>query len=337
MSNKNLLSILMLILMVFGGTQLNAQDDVEVVNVVKIGDTGYKSLSDAITAATAGQTITFIENISEDVTLNKSLTIDGANKNYTGTMTVNNVTVTVKNTNFIKGQVNKSKGTGTTAKITVIDCAFDGEGLNVYAMNLAGTNSILIENVTCKSYGLGMLQVPSSATSVVVKNVEISDVKYGLKIDYANAVSLENVIINPSTKYGILNSNYGAKTYTIKNCDISAPIELWERNSTTYTTYKFEGINNVSYLIAKLTKIEGSGAFVATNNGSEFLDVKVNTLAEALPFVENRNYLKLLSDAVLESDQSFNINGNFHLLEKEVIGSADGVLSQSLQLCEFHH
>ena len=109
MSNKNLLSILMLVLMVFGGTQLNAQDDVEVVNVVKIGDTGYTSLFDAITAAIDGQTITFIENISENVTLNKSLTIDGANKNYTGTMTVNNVTVTVKNTNFIKGLVYKSK------------------------------------------------------------------------------------------------------------------------------------------------------------------------------------------------------------------------------------
>lgn len=32
-----------------------------------------------------------------------------------------------------------------------------------------------------------------------------------------------------------------------------------------------------------------------------------------------------------------NINGNPHLLEKEVVRAADSVLSQSLQLCEFHH
>ena len=76
----------MLVLLVLGGAKLNAQDDVEVevVNVVKIGETGYESLSAAITAATAGQTITFIDNINENVTLNKNLTIDGANKNYTG-------------------------------------------------------------------------------------------------------------------------------------------------------------------------------------------------------------------------------------------------------------
>lgn len=305
----------MFVLFVFGGSKLNAQK-------VKIGETEYETFAAAITAATAGQTITFIDNVNENVTINKSLTIDGANKNYTGTMTTSGTTeytITVENVNFVSGKFVKPKNTGSNGNYTFRNCIFDGNGLGAYAVDLRGTSSIVIENVTCRNYGYGMLQVPSSATSIVVKDVEISDVYYGLKIDYANAVSLENVTINPSTTIGIYDSNYGAKTYTIKNCHLSgndAPIKIWERNQTVYTTFNFvEGVTTLSSLpTSKYAKITGTGAQVAKNNGGTLTDIIFcGTLAEALPFVENSNYLKLLSDVELESDNAFNINGNFTL------------------------
>ena len=64
--------------------------------VAKIGETKYSTLTKAIAAATAGQTIELLADITENVTVSKNLTIDGANDeavggkfNYTGTMTAN--------------------------------------------------------------------------------------------------------------------------------------------------------------------------------------------------------------------------------------------------------
>ncbi|MBR5021004.1 MAG: hypothetical protein IKY17_05180, partial [Oscillospiraceae bacterium] len=82
----------------------NSNGTYGVVGVVaKIGETGYATLADAIKAATAGQTITLNADVNENVTINRNLTIDGKDNNYTGTMTVNNVTVTIDNVNFVKG------------------------------------------------------------------------------------------------------------------------------------------------------------------------------------------------------------------------------------------
>ena len=205
----------------------------------------YATLAEAIKAATAGSTITLLADVNENVTINKNLTIDGADKNYTGTMTVNNVTVTIENVNFVKGQIYKNKNTGTTANVTIKNCNFDGQGMNAYAINLGGTKSIAIENVTAKDYGYGLLQVPSSCAGLTVKNVTVSGCYYGLKVDYANAVTIENADIDANI--GIYDSNFGTKTYTIKDSKISS-ISIWQRNTTNYTTFKFEGVNEVTTL-----------------------------------------------------------------------------------------
>ena len=216
--------------------------------VAKIGETYYATLAKAIAAATAGQTIEFIANITEDVTVNKSVTIDGADFEYTGTMTLNNINVTIQKVAFVKGQVYKHKSTGSNAQVTIKDCSFDGQGLNAYAVNLGGGKNINIENVTAKDYGYGLLQVPSSFSNVSLKNVSISEVYYGIKIDYAGAVSLENVTMTDVAEYGIYDSNYGNKTYTVKNSTISS-IEIWERaGAAKTTTFNFVGENTVGSL-----------------------------------------------------------------------------------------
>ena len=162
----------------------------------------------------------------------------------------------------------------TNAKITIKNCDFDGQGLDAYAINLGGTNSIVIENVTAKDYGYGLLQVPSSCAGLTVKNVNVSGCYYGLKVDYANAVTIENANIDATI--GIYDSNYGNKTYTIKNSTISS-IKIWERAAAKTTTFKFEGANTVGTLstsqYAKYVLAKGA---TLTAPASEDYDVTTN-------------------------------------------------------------
>ena len=109
-------------------------------NVAKVGDTEYATLAEAISAASAGGTVELIADVTESVTLSKSVTIDGANFKYTGTMTVNKgLTVTVQNINFINGGIDKpSKQNSTTGTYTIKSCTFDGKGEYAYSLRFYG-------------------------------------------------------------------------------------------------------------------------------------------------------------------------------------------------------
>lgn len=254
--------------------------------VATVNGTNYATLAEAIKAATAGSTITLLADVSENVTINKNLTIDGANYKYTGKMTLNKVNVTIENVNFVKGTVYKNKNTGATDSVVIRNCTFDGQSMADYAINLGAVNYITIENVTAKDYGYGLLQIPSSCVSLSVKNVDIRDVNYGLKIDYCNGVTLENVTIENAAVAGILDSNYGAKTYTVKNCKINS-INIWERSAAKTTTFKFEGVNEVATL--------------STSAYAKYIGVEVDgtiygTLADAFAAAQNGDTVKLLGN-----------------------------------------
>ena len=272
------------------------------VSAAKIGEKTYETLAAAISAAKAGETITLLSDRTENVTISKNLTIDGAGKTYTGTMTVNNVNATIQNVAFVEGQVYKDKKTGSNAAIiTIKDCTFDGQGLNAYAVNLGGTASMVLEDIKATGYGYGLLQVPSSCAGLSIKNVEVSDCYYGFKVDYANAVSMENVKIANDVTIGIYDSNYGTKTYTIKGSTLNAttPIKIWERNQTTYTTFKFEGKNTIASLpTSTLVKYEG----VIVGNSA------YGELTDALADVKANDVLNIHSNYTL--DKSINVTGN---------------------------
>ena len=190
--------------------------------VAKIGEQGYETLADALAAATAGQTITFLADVTEDVTISKAVTIDGADKTYTGAMTLK-ADATIKNVNF------------------------DGKGYNGYAITTRGANYLTIEDCTAKNYGYGFVQLASGTALTTVKNVTVSDMNYGVKVDYSNAVVLENVDITAAVA-AVLNSNYGEKTITIKDSKLNI-LGTWTRNNTIKTTYVFEGENSIDQFI----------------------------------------------------------------------------------------
>ena len=187
-------------------------------DMVAIGENTYTSLAEAITAANAGDTITFLKNITEDVTINKAITIDGNGKTFTGQMVLQK-NITVKNVNF------------------------DGQGYNGYAVVTKSAYIVVIEDCTVKNYAYGFLNINSNNDKTTVKNVTVSDVTYGIKVDRSNGVTLENVDITAGTA-AIYNSNYGVKTIAIKNSKLNI-IRTWTRNETVKTTYVFEGKNTV--------------------------------------------------------------------------------------------
>ena len=78
--------------------------------VAAVGDEGYESLAEAIAAAKDGETVTLLADITEDVTIDKSITLDLGGKTLTNTSTGkatisvgNGAIVTVKNGNVIGG------------------------------------------------------------------------------------------------------------------------------------------------------------------------------------------------------------------------------------------
>jgi hypothetical protein len=117
--------------------------------VAQIGDVKYETLAEAIAAAKAGNTIVLLGDVTEDVTIKKNLTIDGAKFKYTGNISVTgkNIEVTIKNVNFVNG-------TG-------------------YAITTNTIKSITVENCTVTNYAFGFLYANKSTTTVTVKNVEV--------------------------------------------------------------------------------------------------------------------------------------------------------------------
>ncbi len=300
---------------------ITGADDLTVfpVYAAQIGDDKFGTLSAAITAAQPNDTIVLLANITEDVTVNKSITIDGKksdteNYSYTGGISVSGSSsaVTVKNVNFVGGAN--------------------------YAITTNTIKSITVENCTASGYDYGFLYANKSTPTVKVKNVTVNGVNYGFHWVYGTTATLENVTMT-NVYYGLYIQNYAGKTVTLKNCNISS-IGIWERSgSSGVQTFKFEGSNTVSTLSnsqyakyvladdAELTAPEGSA--VTASNDAYFVkyvdgtyksvkaiaqigDVKYESLAEA--FAEGGDIV-LLSDVELaktitvKKDASLDLNG----------------------------
>ena len=217
--------------------------------VAEVGGFKYESITDAIANANAGDTITLIANVNENVTVNKSVTIDGAGFNYTGTMTLNAASITIKDVIFVEGNISKGKGTTASATITIEDCEFYGNGMGGYAISLRLTSTVTVKNCYAEGYGSGFLTLPGANASLEVSDVEVVGENYAFKIDYSGAVSLTRVKIS-NAGIGIWDSNYGAKTYTLTDCEIDAenPISIWDRGTGITDTFEFVGNNKLANL-----------------------------------------------------------------------------------------
>ena len=278
----------------------------------------YKTLAAAITAATSGQTITLIGDVKESVTITKNLTIDGAGKQYTGIIALQKVNATIKNVNFIKGQIAKEKSY-TGGNVTILGCTFDGQGLDSYAVNVARTTNIVIEGVTAKNYGYGFLQVSHANSSLSIKNLSVENVNYALKVDYSGGVTIDGLNVKDVKVAAIYNSNYGTKTYTITNSDFSGAVEaikMWERNTTVYNTFVFAGGNTLGDATLSTSPYAIYKGVVAEVGNKKYLDLRA-----AFDAAKDGDIVKLLEDVELtDADviQVDKLNTFYHIAGKNI-------------------
>ncbi len=225
--------------------EFNLENDLPADDVVAtVNDDEYATIQEAINAAQANDTIVFCDDVNENVTIDKNITLDGADKQYTGTMTISdNKTVTIANVNFVKGSITEEKG--THGKLTITNCDFDDSDKSTnYAITVRGSDNVVIEDCTATGYNYGMLYIPSSVANISVKNVEVINSTVAFNISYSGDGRFENVELTNVT-YGLHVQNYGARTFTLTGCefDCGSPVYV-QKKGTAYVTFKFEGNND---------------------------------------------------------------------------------------------
>ncbi len=159
--------------------------------VAQVGTTTYKTLNGAIGAAAEGDTVTLLKDTTEDVVINKNITLDLDGKTLTGTKTsgkasltvVKGATATVKN-GTILGTENgyytiQNNGTATFETLTA---------------TAGNTGSSMIDNwgtltITSGTYTGGLNVVKSEEGSVLTINGGEFTLSYSKKWDF-NAVIL---------------------------------------------------------------------------------------------------------------------------------------------------
>ena len=181
------------------------QDDTT-TNAAKVGEEVYTTLATALDKAQDGDTVTLLADVTEDVTITKSITLDLGDKTLTNTsagkatISVTGGTVTVKNGTVIGGtgyyniEVTKNSNADLTLE-------------NVTAT--AGNNgSSMIDNwgtltINSGSYTGGMNTVKSEEGSTLVINNGTFTCDYGKKWSYtATILVYGDTTINGGTVYG---------------------------------------------------------------------------------------------------------------------------------------
>ena len=107
------------------------QAQIDALAVASVGDSKYKSLTEAIDAAQDGQTVTLLADATEDVVISKSITLDLGGKTLTNTnagkatISVQSGTVTVQNGSVIGGTsyYNIEVTKNSNANLTLTDVA----------------------------------------------------------------------------------------------------------------------------------------------------------------------------------------------------------------------
>ena len=243
---KKFMAILLVVAMIFtvAAFSANAAD----TDVAAIGEATYATLADAITAAEAGDTITLLGDVTEDVTINKNITLDGAEKQYTGKISVaGGKTVVIQNVNFVSGRIDA--GTKNTKNnLTVKGCNFEGS-LSTYTIIINSGTNLIIEDCNAKDIGQGLAYAKNSVSNIELTNVNIDGATYGLNMVNNTTTTLTNVTMKNVTR-GLQFQTNSAKTITFENCTISisddehaAPVYISHKADVAQTLV-FKGVND---------------------------------------------------------------------------------------------
>ena len=277
--------------------------------VAQIGTVKYATLQAAINAVKNGETITFLSDITENVTVTEKAglyyTIDGDGKNMTGTITVSSLSdtednrrITIKNINFVDTVNGRDFITSTATnhypRITVEGCSFTGTGkeaANSVAVRLKSSHSVVIKD--CTGTGLHSFMQNTAGWDLTIENVKVTDSKSGLALGTVQGV-------------------------TVKDCDITADgygirLDAGYNNNAVIESNKVESF--IPVVVRKATvdsniTVQGTNTFTATNEDGLWMAIGTSEYEAngEMPAAATGKVRVTLNDANLSKD---GVYGNY--------------------------
>ena len=229
--------------------------------VASIGNKYYTSIAKALEVVKNGETITLVNDVTENVTLTEKAglyyTIDGADKAMKGNITVNSLSdtndnrrITIKNINFVdESDANvdfiSSVNTNHYPRLTVEGCTFTGSGNDGdVAIRLKSSHSVVIKD--CTGTGLHSFLQNTSGWNLTIENVKVTNSKSGLALGTVQGVTVKgsNIVV---PGYGIrLDANTYNNNAVIESNKVEAFIPVVVRNANTESNIEFKGENTMT-------------------------------------------------------------------------------------------
>ncbi|MBR6509629.1 MAG: hypothetical protein IKT38_03385 [Clostridia bacterium] len=149
------------------------QDAGYIPPVCQIGETTYEKFADAAEAVQDGETITLLEEISSDISLdaNKTYTVDASDNRIIGTINVNAGNVTLKDVTATNVKVNNA------ANVVIDGGSYDGATAPALIVDSAATGTITVKNgasLTCSTGNVINTYAGSNAT-INLEDCSVSD------------------------------------------------------------------------------------------------------------------------------------------------------------------
>ena len=235
---------------------VKGDSSIEKFFAAKVGDTYYKTLPEAVAAAQNGETVTLLEDVTENVTIptDKTITLDlngktlSGGKNNDKAALLNNGTVTIKDSSAAK--------TGTIKR----EDDADKTGTSYYVIKNLGTMTIEQANVNNNSGYKKTNSAGYMAGSSLICNGDREDDKETTLTINDGVFEQQNFLAVKNGAMGILNVNGGK--FTSKHSAIQnwykADIKGGEINGQLWTDAYTWTPNGVS---AGETKISGTTKF----------------------------------------------------------------------------
>lgn len=228
-----------------------------------IGDAA--TLQAAINAAVDGQVIKLAADITGDVTVVQKpgvkFTIDGAGKNFKGSITVDGKSaayptagVTIQNVNFVDVAtgavcinlgVSGNNNTRYTSNVTVQNCTFTGTDKTAAAIKSYTGGDKQLAIIGCTATGMHSLAQLKNVAGVEVTGCKVIDGKNGISLGVSSDVAISQTEMD-CTGYGVrADANAAGGSATITNSEISAMIPVVVRKATADYNLTFGGTNTI--------------------------------------------------------------------------------------------
>ncbi len=294
----------------------------------KIGEVFYLTLQEAIDAAVDGTVITFVNDVTEDVTVVQApdvkITIDGADKNMYGIITVNGKSaayatagLTIQNVKFLADGITKdasinlggTNATRYTSNVTVDNCTFTGTtkekvGVKNYT---GGCKNVTITN--CTATGMHSLAQLKTSAGVTLTNNKVTEGKNGISVGSSTNVVVDNCNVEVSG-YGVRAE--GASNVVVTDSKIEAFIPVVVRKATAETFLTFNGDNTIT-----ASNTEGLWCAIGIEEYGDVLDDGTEITKDNLGVATGKVRVTL-NDASLDEE---GVYGNF--VPVAMIGTED--------------